>query len=146
MIALANSFHVEKVVSIEPDILIKVTQATTTQASAPWNLYSISSTTSASNSASSGHPYTYDDTAGAGAVAYVLDSGVTIEHPEFEGRAIKGHNSWEGTEEFEDFFGHGSHVAGIIGAKTYGVAKKSTIVDVKVVRGVVSVPRSSLLI
>lgn len=55
---------------------------------------------------------------------------------EFNGRAIKGYNTWNGTESFDDHFGHGTHVAGTIGAETYGVAKQTTIIDVKVVRSV----------
>ncbi|KAK1635662.1 peptidase S8/S53 domain-containing protein [Colletotrichum phormii] len=51
------------------------------------------------------------------------------------GRAIRGYNAWAPNYPFEDEFGHGSHVAGIIGAATYGVAKKATVIDVKVVRG-----------
>lgn len=31
-----------------------------------------------------------------------------------------------------DFTGHGTHCAGIIGSKTYGVAKKVTMIDVQV--------------
>ncbi|KAH0442434.1 alkaline serine protease alp1 [Colletotrichum camelliae] len=75
--------------------------------------------------------------AGEGSFAYVMDTGVTVTHPEFEGRAFKGYNAWAATgESFDDEFGHGSHVAGTIGAATFGVAKKSTIFDVKVARGI----------
>ncbi|KXH27576.1 alkaline protease [Colletotrichum salicis] len=84
---------------------------------------------------SSSSPYVYDSTAGEGTYAYVLDSGVITEHAEFEGRAIRGYNAWAPNYPFKDEFGHGSHVAGIIGAATYGVAKKAAVVDVKVVQG-----------
>lgn len=87
----------------------------------------------------------YDSTAGEGTYAYVLDSGVTLEHAELEGRVIRGYNAWAPNYPFEDEFGHGSHVAGIIGAATYGVAKKATVVDVKVVRGLISAPTPGVL-
>ncbi|KAK1540836.1 alkaline protease [Colletotrichum paranaense] len=120
-------------VSIEPDRVVEAA-ALVTQAAAPWGLSSLSSKTPLADGSSSS-PYIFDSTAGEGTYAYVLDSGVTIEHAELGGRAIRGYNAWEPNYPFEDEFGHGSHVAGIIGAATYGVAKKATVVDVKVVRG-----------
>ncbi|UQC81512.1 alkaline protease [Colletotrichum lupini] len=120
-------------VSVEPDRVVEAT-ALVTQAAAPWGLSSLSSKTPLADGSSSS-PYIFDSTAGEGTYAYVLDSGVTIEHAELGGRAIRGYNAWEPNYPFEDEFGHGSHVAGIIGAATYGVAKKATVVDVKVVRG-----------
>jgi cerevisin len=52
---------------------------------------------------------------------------------EFEGRAVWGATIPTGDED-EDGNGHGTHVAGTIGSKTYGVAKKAKIVAVKVLR------------
>src|SRR5436190_3749219 len=66
-------------------------------------------------------------------VAYVVDTGVNIKHEEFEGRAVWGATIPTGDED-EDGNGHGTHVAGTIGSKTYGVAKKAKIVAVKVLR------------
>lgn len=61
--------------------------------------------------------------------AYVIDSGVFIQHPEFEGRARHGIDlTGEGPG---DENGHGTHVAGLIGSKTYGVAKSANIIEVK---------------
>lgn len=61
--------------------------------------------------------------------AYVIDSGVDIHHPELQGRAKHGKdftNDGPG-----DATGHGTHVAGIIGSRTYGVAKNVQIIEVK---------------
>lgn len=77
--------------------------------------------------------YVYDDSAGEGAFAYVVDSGVNVGHVEFEGRASRGYNAVGGF--FADTIGHGTHVAGTIASRTFGVAKKANIIDVKVFSG-----------
>ncbi|KAK8145391.1 hypothetical protein G3M48_004496 [Beauveria asiatica] len=81
--------------------------------------------------------YYYDETAGEGTFAYVIDSGVRISHKELEGRA---ENLWtadvspypDNVPNYDDKTGHGTHIAGTIASKTYGVAKKAHIVSVKV--------------
>lgn len=69
-------------------------------------------------------------TTGAGVHVFVLDTGIDTTHPEFEGRAIRGGNFTSSPPG--DRNGHGTHCAGTIGGKTYGVAKQCTLVDVKV--------------
>lgn len=60
----------------------------------------------------------------------MIDTGVFVAHPEFQGRARIGKSfSGDGTR---DGNGHGTHVAGTIGSKTFGVAKNVSIVAVKV--------------
>lgn len=74
--------------------------------------------------------YFYDtDKSGTGVNAYVIDSGISLTHPEFEKRVVAGIDfTGEGSG---DINGHGTHVAGLIGSKTFGVAKNVTIVEVK---------------
>ncbi|QWF83057.1 hypothetical protein HUW46_06496 [Amycolatopsis sp. CA-230715] len=73
--------------------------------------------------------YTYGNT-GEGVTAYDLDTGIKPDNPEYEGRASIG-KDFVGSDGV-DCNGHGSHTAGTIGSKTYGVAKKVKIVGLKV--------------
>lgn len=102
-------------------------RATATQTGAPNGLARISS--SEPNPATSG-TYNFDDTAGQNITVYVVDTGVRITHSEFEGRATFGANFINNVNQDEN--GHGSHCAGTIAGKTFGVAKKANIVGVKV--------------
>lgn len=76
------------------------------------------------------YSFVYDTNAsGLNVMVYIIDSGIEIGHPEFQGRAKEGKDlTREGTG---DKNGHGTHVAGLIGSKTYGVAKKVDIIEVK---------------
>ncbi|KAL0479554.1 subtilase-type proteinase [Acrasis kona] len=73
------------------------------------------------------HKYVYEGD-GSGVDVYIVDSGIDVNHKEFEGRAKWGYPN----DHQEDEMGHGTHVAGIIGSKTYGVAKKCTLIAVRV--------------
>ena len=77
--------------------------------------------------------YFYDSRGGENTFAYVVDSGINTAHKDFEGRAILGYNAVKGSK-FVDDNGHGTHVAGLIGSKTYGVAKKCELIAVQVSR------------
>ncbi|KAG0364431.1 Secreted subtilisin-like serine protease sub11 [Gamsiella multidivaricata] len=78
-----------------------------------------------------GAPYYYQDQAGAGVTAYVIDTGINTAHTEFGGRATMGANFVSGSANTDEN-GHGTHVSGTIGGATYGVAKKVKLVGVKV--------------
>lgn len=78
--------------------------------------------------------YLYDSNGGKGTYGYVVDTGINLKHRDFQGRASKGYNAVRG-KRFEDRVGHGTHVAGTIGSKTYGVAKKCKLIAVKVFDG-----------
>ena len=73
--------------------------------------------------------YTYT---GAGVTAYVIDTGVMAGHSEFGGRVEAGRSFTSAPATTDCGEGHGTHVAGLIGGRTYGVAKAATIVPVKV--------------
>ena len=75
--------------------------------------------------------FNHDNSAGLDVDAYILDTGIYLEHVEFEGRAIWGFDS-ESPSQRTDGNGHGTHVAGTVMSKTYGVAKKAQAVAVKV--------------
>ncbi|MGH3738562.1 MAG: S8 family serine peptidase [Micromonosporaceae bacterium] len=67
---------------------------------------------------------------GEGVSAYVIDTGIDPSHPDFEGRAEVGHDATGG--DGKDCHGHGTHVAGTVGSKTYGVAKQAKLIGVRV--------------
>ncbi|WP_395399172.1 Ig-like domain-containing protein [Arthrobacter sp. UC242_113] len=69
---------------------------------------------------------------GAGVSAYVVDSGVLSAHAEFGGRVASGWSAISDGLGTGDCNGHGTHVAGTIAGKTYGVAKAATVVPVRV--------------
>jgi subtilisin family serine protease len=73
--------------------------------------------------------YTYTST-GAGVYAYVIDTGIQANHPQFGTRASNVYDAFGGTGA--DCNGHGTHVAGTIGSTTYGVAKQVQLRGVRV--------------
>ncbi|GMM48520.1 proteinase B [Pichia kluyveri] len=115
---------------IELDSTVHAIESTT-QKSAPWGLSRISHRDTLG--LGTYNKYLYDDDAGEGVTAYVIDTGVNIEHEEFEGRAVWGATIPSGDADV-DGNGHGTHCAGTIGSKKYGVSKKAKIVAVKVLR------------
>ncbi|MFI7358620.1 S8 family peptidase [Streptomyces avidinii] len=73
---------------------------------------------------------------GAGVNVYVLDTGIDYNHTEFGGpdatRATFGFDAVGDGRNGADCQGHGTHVAGTVAGKTYGVAKKANLVSVRV--------------
>jgi len=72
---------------------------------------------------------------GTGVKIYILDTGIRRTHTEFVGRVLAGRNTISPGAAPDDDCGHGTHVAGIAAGSTYGVAKKATLVPVKIFPG-----------
>ena len=74
--------------------------------------------------------YTYNDTAGNGVRAYIIDTGIRTSHSDFGGRASAVFDAFGGNGQ--DCNGHGTHVAGTVGGATWGVAKRAFLRAVRV--------------
>lgn len=61
----------------------------------------------------------------------IVDTGIDIKHPEFEGRAVFLENFTDDKQNY-DGNSHGTHCGGIVGSKTYGVCKDAKLFAVKV--------------
>lgn len=72
------------------------------------------------------------DFQGANTKSYVVDSGIDSSNTDFEGRVTTGYDAVLDGLGTGDCNGHGTHVAGIIGSKTFGVAKKTNLIPVRV--------------
>ncbi|MBQ1084429.1 MULTISPECIES: S8 family peptidase [unclassified Nocardiopsis] len=67
---------------------------------------------------------------GSGTSVYIIDTGIDDSHPDFGGRAEVGFDATGG--DGGDRQGHGTHVAGTVGADSYGVAPGASLYGVKV--------------
>jgi subtilisin family serine protease len=113
-----------RVAYVEPDQRV-TTQATQTPAPS-WGLDRIDQRNlPLSNS------YTWNASA-VNVHAYIIDTGIRITHTNFGGRASHGFDAIDGSLPADDCHGHGTHVAGIVGSTTYGVAKQVKLHAVRV--------------
>ncbi|KAG5459251.1 MAG: serine protease 1 [Olpidium bornovanus] len=145
----------DEVAYVERDQAVHINDV---QRSAPWGLSRISHHKLDFDSF---NKYPYGEQGGKNVTVYVIDTGINTNHKDFQGRAVWGATIPTGDED-EDSNGHGetgsephalvtttpdvlsfplsllapagTHCAGIIGGKRYGVAKKAKIVAVKVLR------------
>ncbi|HEV7587590.1 MAG TPA: S8 family serine peptidase [Longimicrobium sp.] len=113
--------HNPNVAYIEQD---GVASIATTQSGATWGIDRIDQR----NRPLSG-TYTYTTTA-SNVTAYIIDTGIQANHPQFGGRAAAAYDYAGGSGA--DCNGHGTHVAGTIGSATYGVAKGVRLRGVRV--------------
>jgi subtilisin family serine protease len=111
------------VVAIEEDMVVF---AVGTQTGATWGLDRIDQRDRPLNGS-----YTYAKT-GAGVYSYILDTGILPGHVDFGGRVVSGFTAITDGNGSSDCNGHGTHVAGTVGGTTYGVAKQTTLVPVRV--------------
>lgn len=76
-------------------------------------------------------------TSGIGKTAWIIDTGIDLDHPDLTVSTTKGYNFIAKTQIADDDNGHGSHCAGIVAAKdndigVVGVASGAIVVPVKV--------------
>jgi len=109
---------------IERDAEIHASQTCQQQNDAVWGINRISEVELSLDGI-----YRYENT-GAGVNAYIIDTGINVNHVEFAGRATWGNNFIGGSNT--DCNGHGTHVAGTVGGTLYGVAKQTSLIAVKV--------------
>ena len=74
---------------------------------------------------------------GTGKTAWIVDSGIDFDHPDLNVDQSKSRSFVQGQTSADDQNGHGTHVAGIIGAKNntigvLGVASGASLVSLKV--------------
>ncbi|HEV2149785.1 MAG TPA: S8 family peptidase [Longimicrobiaceae bacterium] len=112
-----------RVVGIEQDGIVTTS---TVQSPATWGLDRIDQAALPLDGS-----YTYNH-AGSGVTAYIIDTGIRYDHVEFEGRAVSGFDAFADGRNGADCQGHGTHVAGTVGGKTWGVAKQVKLVAVRV--------------
>ena len=77
---------------------------------------------------------------GTGKTAWVIDTGIDFEHPDLNVDAGRSKSFLPDNTSADDQNGHGTHVAGVIGAKnnnfgTLGVASGATLVSLRVLDG-----------
>ncbi|KAL1922301.1 uncharacterized protein VTP21DRAFT_9840 [Calcarisporiella thermophila] len=119
----------EDVAYVERDSIVYASEI---QRNAPWGLSRISHRPTLTFRTY--NKYIYDsNAAGENITVYVIDTGVNVNHVDFEGRARWG-VTIPSNDEDVDGNGHGTHVAGTIAGSRYGVSKKSKVVAVKVLR------------
>jgi subtilisin family serine protease len=70
---------------------------------------------------------------GQGVHAYIVDTGMDVNHVEFTGRVGEGFSATG--DGIADDNGHGTHVAGTVGGTEFGIAKKVTLHPVRVLVG-----------
>ncbi|KAF9763679.1 putative subtilisin-like proteinase 1 [Nosema granulosis] len=106
----------------DPNIKVKIKK----QYNAPWGLSRVTGIDYFKH-----HLFLYPSNSGQDVDVYVIDTGVAVDHPEFQGRARWGANLVDGSPD-KDENGHGTHCAGVIASKSFGIAKNANITAIKV--------------
>jgi subtilisin family serine protease len=76
------------------------------------------------------HHFHYTNT-GTGVHAYIIDSGINIDHPEFGGRATWDYSAISSESPDDKYRGHGTEVASVLGGSICGSAKNVYLHSVK---------------
>ncbi len=117
----ANLSRDETIETIEPDRIISLATCFTVVSPRliTWNIERVG----------------YGD--GTGKRAWIIDSGIDFDHPDLNVDAANSRSFIRGVSSAEDENGHGTHVAGVIGAKNntigvLGIASGATVVSLRV--------------
>lgn len=121
MQALANN---PNILVVEDDLQVTTTAI---QSPAPWGLDRIDQ-----QSLPLSNSFDDADLQGANTYSYVVDTGIDATNIDFESRVAAGFTSVLDGRGSADCNGHGTHVAGIVGGKSYGAAKKTNLIPVRV--------------
>ena len=121
MQALANN---PNVLVVEDDLEVR---STGLQSSAPWGLDRIDQ-----NLLPLSTTFNDFDMNGANSYSFIVDTGIDANNLDFAGRVAPGFSAIADGRGSLDCNGHGTHVAGIVGGTQYGVAKKTTLIPVRV--------------
>lgn len=110
---------------VEKDVIRKATAKPAPGQSLPWGVNRIDA------------ELAWKTATGEGVKVAVLDTGISLSHPDLKGNIKVGYNAIDPTKAPEDQNGHGSHVAGIIAAidnsfGVVGVAPKASLYAVQV--------------
>ena len=115
--------HNPNVLRVEAD---QVVQASGTESPADWGLDRIDQRTRPLDGS---YSYAAD---GAGVSVYIIDTGIRTTHVEFGGRAFGAYTAINDGNGTNDCNGHGTHVAGTVGGRLYGVAKAVKLYAIRV--------------
>lgn len=136
---ISNRNELEQWYYIEEDRVVSLTNSKqviflpgkTAEPLSPWHLTRV---VSVSPDADATFPYSHPGSCHRNESlqidTYIVDTGIYVDHPEFEGRARWGNNFVD--ELDTDCNNHGTHVAGLVGSKSYGVCVDANLVAVKV--------------
>ncbi|KAA8647037.1 hypothetical protein EYZ11_005275 [Aspergillus tanneri] len=116
---------------IEKDSEVHTMVDSDVEKNAPWGLARISHRDSLTFGTF--NKYLYASDGGEGVDAYTIDTGINVDHVDFEGRATWGKTIPTNDEDL-DGNGHGTHCSGTMAGRKYGVAKKANLFAVKVLR------------
>jgi subtilisin family serine protease len=123
--AAADLSRDPRVVSVEPDYTLELAGS---QNPPSWGLDRVDQRDKVLDST-----YFYNAD-GTGIDLYVIDTGIRSSHQDF-GNRVDVANGYDGVGDgygTEDCNGHGTHVAGIAGSGTYGVAKNLNLIPVRI--------------
>jgi hypothetical protein len=125
--------EVDEVVTLDPSLLdVSSPHDEVTLAQTPWHLDRISKRALHLDGT---YPYSEPGSCHRNSKleinTYIVDTGIDVSHPEFQGRATWLAN-FAGDNQDTDCNSHGTHCSGLVSAKTFGACKDARVFAVKV--------------